>query len=289
MTEFKCINCGEIKDSEKICSCPKCGYRMFELPYERRDKIIEEIKRFISALEVTEIKREDLDFKGKGKDDNRFPDYDKILKYVSSRDRTEDFLNNLLETTEQLKLHFTSEFSKDYSVSFERLENKIASFEPTLYNAEKILSPDKSVEFPKFNWEKVTLLYTECQNKFLWFSANELINLIEKLAKKIVNFIKANNLYGNAHKYYPAKIRFKEKNIDPRCLEFKIIDTMSIEKAQVCHGGVSLKEVDENLQLKKYPGIYVCGEALDVDGDCGGYNLHFAFASGVHVAKSIKK
>ena len=82
---------------------------------------------------------------------------------------------------------------------------------------------------------------------------------------------------------------FKEKNIDPRCLEFKIIDTMSIEKAQVCHGGVSLKEVDENLQLKKYPGIYVCGEALDVDGDCGGYNLHFAFASGVHVAKSIKK
>ena len=43
---------------------------------------------------------------------------------------------------------------------------------------------------------------------------------------------------------------FKEKNIDPRCLEFKIIDTMSIEKAQVCHGGVSLKEVDENLQLK---------------------------------------
>lgn len=187
MTEFKCINCGEIKDSEKICSCPKCGYRMFELPYERRDKIIEEIKRFISALEVTEVKREDLNFKGKGKDDNRFPDYDKILKYVSSRDRTEDFLNNLLETTEQLKLHFTSEFSKDYPVSFERLENKIASFEPTLYNAEKILSPDKSVEFPKFNWEKVTLLYTECQNKFLWFSANELINLIEKLAKKSSN------------------------------------------------------------------------------------------------------
>lgn len=47
-----------------------------------------------------------------------------------------------------------------------------------------------------------------------------------------------------------------------------------LKKAQVCHGGVSLKEVDENLQLKKYPGIYVCGEALDVDGDCGGYNLH---------------
>ena len=82
---------------------------------------------------------------------------------------------------------------------------------------------------------------------------------------------------------------FKEKNIDPQYMEIKILDTMSIEKAQVCHGGVSLKEVDENLQLKKYPGIYVCGEALDVDGDCGGYNLHFAFASGVHVAKSFRE
>ena len=50
-----------------------------------------------------------------------------------------------------------------------------------------------------------------------------------------------------------------------------------LKKHKVCHGGVSLKEVDENLQLKKYSGIYVCGEALDVDGDCGGYNLHFCF------------
>lgn len=82
---------------------------------------------------------------------------------------------------------------------------------------------------------------------------------------------------------------FKEKNIDPQHLEVKIIETMPIDKAQVCHGGVSLKEVDDTLQLRKYPGIYVCGEALDVDGDCGGYNLHFAFASGVHVAKAIKE
>ena len=72
-----------------------------------------------------------------------------------------------------------------------------------------------------------------------------------------------------------------------------------IEKEEFQHYGLEgffhekivqiFKEKNENLQLKKYPGIYVCGEALDVDGDCGGYNLHFAFASGVHVAKSIKK
>ena len=58
---------------------------------------------------------------------------------------------------------------------------------------------------------------------------------------------------------------------------------------QVISGGVSLDEVNENLECVKYPGVYIAGEVLDVDGDCGGYNLHFAFASGYHIAKTISK
>lgn len=68
---------------------------------------------------------------------------------------------------------------------------------------------------------------------------------------------------------------------------FLIKDTYGIEKAQVISGGVSLEEVNENLEVNKYPNIYLTGELLDIDGDCGGYNLHFAFASGYHVAKTI--
>ena len=49
------------------------------------------------------------------------------------------------------------------------------------------------------------------------------------------------------------------------------------------------EQVNENLECVKYPGIYIAGEVLDVDGDCGGYNLHFAFASGYHIAKTISK
>lgn len=99
----------------------------------------------------------------------------------------------------------------------------------------------------------------------------------------------------NDYQLYGADGLFHEKlaalvnlqSLDPKHLSFDVIATMGIDKAQVCHGGVSLEEIDENLQLKKYPGIYVCGEALNVDGDCGGYNLHFAFASGEYVAKKI--
>ena len=117
MTEFKCIHCGEIKESDQQCSCPVCGYRMFEAPFDRRAVLCTEIEGFISRLEVKTLIREDLIVEGKDQDDHRFPSFDQILKYVSGRDKTEDFIRNLKETADQLKTHFASEFSKTYSIS----------------------------------------------------------------------------------------------------------------------------------------------------------------------------
>jgi len=54
----------------------------------------------------------------------------------------------------------------------------------------------------------------------------------------------------------------------------------SLSEAQVCQGGLSLAEIDEHFACKKVPGLFVTGELLNVDGICGGYNLHFAFGSG---------
>ncbi|MBR6668570.1 MAG: aminoacetone oxidase family FAD-binding enzyme [Clostridia bacterium] len=54
------------------------------------------------------------------------------------------------------------------------------------------------------------------------------------------------------------------------------------ESAQVTVGGVSVQEFDtETLESKLAPGIHAAGEVLDVDGDCGGFNLMFAFGSGI--------
>lgn len=207
MTNYKCISCGTQKESEKPCSCPVCGYRMFETPYIRSELLRSEIVGFVSRLEVAEITREDLIFEGKTKDDNRFPDYDKILKYVSERDKTEDFLDSLLETAHQLKKHFTTERSKDYPVSFKNLESKIIEYDDVLEMALTAIAPEEQVEMPAINWEKTTLLYFETQNKYLWPSAEELIGAIEKLARKIVTFIRQNNLYGDNHKYHPKKLK----------------------------------------------------------------------------------
>lgn len=65
-----------------------------------------------------------------------------------------------------------------------------------------------------------------------------------------------------------------------RKLRLSVVGTNSFEQAQVCAGGLSMEAVDDNLQIIKYPGVYVVGELLDVDGRCGGYNLQWAFTSG---------
>ena len=51
-------------------------------------------------------------------------------------------------------------------------------------------------------------------------------------------------------------------------------------QAQVTAGGVPLEEIDQNFQSLKVPGVFLCGELLDVDGICGGYNLQWAWTSG---------
>ena len=61
-----------------------------------------------------------------------------------------------------------------------------------------------------------------------------------------------------------------------------IVGNMGMDGAQVTAGGIVTREFDPNtLQSRIVPGLYACGEVLDVDGDCGGFNLQWAWASGM--------
>ena len=81
----------------------------------------------------------------------------------------------------------------------------------------------------------------------------------------------------------------KLKEIDKKLLEktfkkfkLRIIDTKSYLEAQVCSGGIPLSEININtMESLKQKGLYILGELLDVDGDCGGYNLGFAWLSAI--------
>ncbi len=69
--------------------------------------------------------------------------------------------------------------------------------------------------------------------------------------------------------------------------KYKIQSVRGFSDAQVSAGGVAGEEIDySTLELKKLRGAYVCGEIVNVDGACGGYNLQWAWSSGVTAGKS---
>jgi len=69
---------------------------------------------------------------------------------------------------------------------------------------------------------------------------------------------------------------------------FSISGTTGFKNAMVTAGGIALGEVDlKTFECKKIPGLHIIGETLDVDGDTGGYNIQFAFSSGVLAGENL--
>lgn len=64
-------------------------------------------------------------------------------------------------------------------------------------------------------------------------------------------------------------------------LEAPLTEPLGMDSAQVTAGGIVTAEFnEETMESKLCPGLFACGEVLDVDGDCGGYNLQWAWSSG---------
>jgi hypothetical protein len=67
-----------------------------------------------------------------------------------------------------------------------------------------------------------------------------------------------------------------------------IIGHGGFKKAMITRGGVSLKQINpKSMQSKLISGLYFCGEVLDLDGPCGGYNLQWSFSSGFLAAQLL--
>ena len=159
----------------------------------------------------------------------------------------------------------------------------------------KALETQKNIKIsvdtmPDFSYSELMELLTRrvstLEDKELNLWLDGIIN--KKLAKFII--LKAN---------IPSHIKYAkfltahdiEKIIKTiKNLEFNIIDTKGFETCEVCAGGVQLSEINlENMESKYQKDLFFIGEVLDVDGDCGGYNLHWAWSSAYNVAINMKK
>ena len=96
-------------------------------------------------------------------------------------------------------------------------------------------------------------------------------NILESSYLNELNDLQINNLINNL-----------------KTFTLEIIGTKSFDNAQVCSGGVPLSEINLNtMESLKQKDLYLIGEVLDVDGDCGGYNLAFAWLTGIICGENI--
>ena len=66
-----------------------------------------------------------------------------------------------------------------------------------------------------------------------------------------------------------------------KAFEVPLTEPLGMDSAQVTAGGIQTDGFDpQTMESRLVPGLYACGEVLDIDGDCGGYNLQWAWSSG---------
>ncbi len=135
----------------------------------------------------------------------------------------------------------------------------------------------------EYNIKDVFSMLVNRRDRLPGLPAEELLTgvLHNRLGRTILHYVNLDT------KKTMAQITDMElKDIARACKGFTlpVKGTEGFDSAQVTAGGVKCSEFDPNtMESKLVPGLYACGEVLDVDGDCGGFNLQWAWASG-HLA-----
>ena len=78
-----------------------------------------------------------------------------------------------------------------------------------------------------------------------------------------------------------SREQLQEAAAQVKHFEVCLTEPLGMDAAQVTAGGICTSEFDETtMESRHVPGLFACGEVLDIDGDCGGYNLQWAWSSG---------
>ena len=121
--------------------------------------------------------------------------------------------------------------------------------------------------------------------------------LTEKLAAQKALRQNADLFTGIFHRRLGEAIARRAKSDDPAELariikdyRLSVLGPGDTQHAQVTRGGADTAEFDpETMESRRVPGLYAVGEALDIDGACGGFNLHWAFTSGLRAGRSAAR
>ena len=120
------------------------------------------------------------------------------------------------------------------------------------------------------------------------------INGILNAKKSNAPYLTGENLLNGLINKQLARIIIKRSNGDIvnqiKRFRLKVVGSLGFNYAQVTKGGIDTRDINpETMESKLKNNLFLAGEMLDIDGDCGGYNLQWAFTSGMLAVKEVVK
>lgn len=225
MAIFKCINCGQIKESEEKCSCSRCGYTMYEMPYDKKTTLFKECKHFLQTILTPQLKSEHFDFYrmeldpetkkeirvDKSKDDARFPSFNTIKNYILSARTSELSMKRAKTSLAEIKSYISTPYQQKYLVSNERICLSLKEKDDVISAAMEVLNVRSSlsnIKLPLF-----TLHYSETPEREMLDLSYQLIDSLDMLADKMLRYIKQNNAYGALDVSDDGQLKFPKDSV----------------------------------------------------------------------------
>ena len=190
------------------------------------------------------------------------------LKGVRAQCRAEIFNDDHLHSASEGEVQFT-EFGISGPVIFEISRDVCAIKGNWICRLD--LAPDYSQE---------ELLNSLCRRRNSRLKADELLTgiLHNRLGRVIT---KEAGISGNRNISDLSQAELERVCACIKCFEIELEESLGMDSAQVTAGGVYTRDFNgETMESLLVPGLFACGEVLDIDGDCGGYNLQWAWSSG---------
>ena len=190
------------------------------------------------------------------------------LKGVRAQCKAEIYHNGQLFAQSRGELQFT-EYGLSGPVIFEISRDVCA--QPGNWICKLDLLPDQSLE---------QLAESLLRRKMTNLSAQELLTgILHNRLGRVITQAAGVNLNTECKNLSEGDIQVVCNAV--KGFEVNLTEPMGMDSAQVTAGGVLTSQFDpQTMESRLVPGLYACGEVLDIDGDCGGYNLQWAWSSG---------
>lgn len=154
------------------------------------------------------------------------------------------------------------------------------------------LLPDNNIRFvvdymPDMTKEELLQYFMDYSSRY---DASMLDMMLAVFNDKLGKYMLLNNEIDSDTSVRKVSASMLEKLVvSIKAYSYKFESLRNYKNAQIMKGGVDLSELDDSYMIKKHKNIYAIGEMLDVSGECGGYNLYFAYHSGRVVGEKLAR